>query len=197
MRSIALPLLALVSFGCASPSPAETPPPGLDPIWAREMRAGLDALELGRPEAAERRFQRALDVARETELPSDELAFSLYYLADAIGRSHPRDRMRADRAESLFEEARVELERAYGPAHPVLMPVYERLAALRTRAGDKRGAAALRTAGDRIAARFFPQHHFLRERFGGASPAAILQPLQVLQLLATAEASTDESVAAR
>jgi hypothetical protein len=152
------------------------------------MAAGLDASDLGHPEAAARDFRRAVARAR-AGLPDDELGFSLYRLGDLL-RARP-DLSRGESAVALLEEASMHLARAYGAGHPVLLPVWARIAVLRSRAGQHERAAAARAAADAIAVRCFPDRHFLRERFGTTHAASLVHPLEVLRLL-EAEAGPDE-----
>ena len=156
-------------------------PAGLDPVWTARMVAGLDAWDQGDLEAAGYHFRLAVARAR-AGLPDEELGVSLYRLGDVI-RVRP-GLSRGESALDLLEEARRHLARAYGPDHPVLLPVWARIALLQSRAGRVAEAEASRAAADAIALRFFPEHHFLRERFGAARAAQVVHPLEVLHLLA-------------
>lgn len=177
---------AVASAAAAGPATPEAV--RLDAVWRASMAAGLEAADLGRPEAAARAFRRAVTRAR-AGLPDDALGFSLYRLGDLF-RGRP-DLSRGESAVELLEEARVHLARAYGAGHPVLLPVWARIAVLRFRAGEHERAAAARAAADAIAVRCFPERHFLRERFGTTRAASLVHPLEVLRLL-EAEAGPDE-----
>ena len=175
-------ILIVAAAGCATAAPGGSLDPVLHPEWKHEMEAGLVAWQMGRPDAAASHYRQALHLARHEALPPEELAFSSYRLGDAI-RVAPAA-ARGEDARSLLEEARRHFETAYGTEHPVLIPVWVRLAELRARAADADAAAAARAAADRIAVRFFPESHFLRERYGAARPAAMMHPLEMLFLVA-------------
>ena len=179
----------LLATGCtASPLRAEGPP-RLHPIWAIEMAAGLDASELGELDVASRHYRDAVRLARSEQLPSEELAFSIYRLGEAI-RVQPA-LAEGEQALALLQEARRHFARAYGPRHPVLIPVWIRIASIQAQQGDIAAAGASRATADEIAIRFFPERHFLRERFGAARPAAILHPLEILRLIGEPEQRDD------
>ena len=55
-------------------------------------------------------------------------------------------------------------------------------------------AKAATATADRIAVRFFPESHFLRERFGAARPALILHPLEMLALIADDELDEPDQI---
>ena len=182
---------ALSASGCATASP-RVEVPRIHPAWEVHMSAGLDAAEVGQREDAARHYRRAVDLARLERLPIEELAFSAYRLGDLI-RTHP-GLARNESALELLDEARRGFEQAYGSEHPVLLPVWARIARLHEEAGQIDAAAEARATADRIAVRFFPEAHFLRERFGAARPAEIVHPLEVLAMLGEEElgAETDE-----
>jgi hypothetical protein len=173
--------VALVAAsGCAAASGGGTPA-GLHPQWQAHMSAGLDAWQTGNVEAAARHYRDAVKVARERGLPAEEMAFSTYRLGEAI-RVRP-ETARGEAALALFEESRLHFERAYGPDHPVLIPVWVRIASLQAANGESAAAVDARARADGIAVRSFPESHFLRERYGAARPGLMLHPLEVLQLL--------------
>jgi hypothetical protein len=173
--------LTLATSGCATAASSGTPEPAIHPGWSRQMEAGLDAWQLGHPDAAALHYRRAVQLARKERLPCEELAFSTYHLGEAI-RLRP-ETSRGESALALFEESRGHFEDCFGADHPVLIPVLVRIAALQAETGNPAQAEIARTRADRIAVRFFPASHFLRERFGVSRPAAMLHPLEVLDLM--------------
>ena len=176
----------VTAASCAVSPPRVAGPPGMHPVWEVHMAAGLDASDLGDLEAASGHYRRAVRVARNEKLPNEELAFSIYRLGESI-RVQP-GLSQDETALALLQEAQQHFARAYGPGHPVLMPVWVRIAAIQAESGDDQAADASRARADAIAVRFFPERHFLRERYGAARPAAILHPLEVLRLLGEPEA---------
>ncbi len=182
IRSVLLALsFVLATSGCVAAAPGGTVLPLLHPGWQAHMASGLDSWEVGDAEAAADHYRRALGIARSEALAPEELAYSSYRLAEAI-RLHPST-SRGESALALLDESRRHFEAAYGTEHPVLIPVWVRLAELRSERGDEEGARSARAAADRIAVRFFPESHFLRERYGAARPALMMHPLEVLQLI--------------
>lgn len=181
--------LLVAASGCATAASSGTPEPTIHPGWQLHMEAGLAASELGRPAEAERHYRRALELARRESLPREELAFSSYHLAEALRLQSEargsRGSQRSQTALALFREARRHFEACFGADHPVLIPVWVRIAALEAASGRPEAAEAARTTADRIAVRFFPASHFLRDRFGAARPAALLHPLEILHLMGT------------
>jgi len=180
---------AASATACATPRPQV---PHVHPAWEVAMAAGLDASDVGRPSAAALHYRRALAVARRERLPAEELAFSAYRLGDLIRREPQL--ARGETALALLEEARDQFRRGYGPEHPVLIPVLARLARIYAEAGDTEASEAAREGADRIAVRFFPESHFLRERFGAARPAELVHPLEVLAMLGEDESLEPEQV---
>jgi hypothetical protein len=166
---------------CAASPPHAAHPIRIHPTWEVHMAAGLDATDVGDHAAAVRHFRRAVRVARNERLPEEELAFSIYRLSETV-RTDPQ-LARDEDAFDLLQESRRHFERAYGSTHPVLMPVWARIAAIQTERGDTEGAAESHAASDEIALRAFPESHFMRERYGAASPAVMLHPLEVLHLI--------------
>jgi hypothetical protein len=199
-RLLLLPLVPFVSFvpgavvavavtlifaaGCTAPPRIEAPPP-IHPLWELQMSAGLDASDLGNLDAASGYYRKAVQLARREQLPNEEMAFSIYRLGESI-RVQP-ELAEGETALALFGEAHQHFASAYGPHHPVLIPVLIRIAAIQAERGNAEAAAATRATADAIAARFFPERHFLRERFGTTRPAAILHPLEMLQLVGEPE----------
>ncbi len=175
---------ALTATGCAMSPPREAEL-RLHPGWEVHMSSGLACSDLGDLEEAARHYRRAVRVARVESLPEEELAFAVYRLGDVL-RERP-DLARGETAHALLAEARAAFERAYGADHPVLLPVWARIALLHDEHGESGAAEAARAAADHIAVRFFPESHFLRERFGAARPAALLHPLEVLAILGADE----------
>lgn len=183
---------ALTAAGCGSPPPREAEALRIHPNWEVHMASGLACSDLGDLDEAARHYRRAVRVARVEALPEEELAFSVYRLGDVL-RERP-DLARGETALALLNEARAHFERAYGSEHPVLLPVWARIAALQE-AREERGAAeAARSTADSIAVRFFPEHHFLRERFRSAHPALLVHPLEILAILGGDEAGRPERV---
>jgi hypothetical protein len=172
---------ALAASGCTTAAGGGSTAPHIDPAWEMHMAAGLGSWELGNIDAAAYHYRRAVRLARSEQLPPEELAFSTYRLGEAI-RVRPAT-SRGETALALLEESRRHLELAYGVDHPVLIPVWVRLAALKAEGGDEEGAAVSQEAADRIALHSFPKSHFLRERYGTVRPGAILHPLEVLELI--------------
>lgn len=174
--------VAVAAAGCTSAAASGgTAGPAMSPAWRARMAAGLDAWAIGDRATAIRRYRQAVRLARQRGLPDEELAFSTYRLGDAL-RLHP-EYARGESALALLDEARRHFESAYGCDHPVLIPVWVRIAALQSAAGDPAAARSSRETADRIAARFFPESHFLRERYGTARPGSLLHPLEILQLV--------------
>ena len=169
--------VAVVCLGAACVSAQRAPVPG----WQDQLAAGLDASDLGDFDAAAEHFRGAREAARRV---ADTLAlgFSTYRLGDLLFR-HPHLARGSESAEVTLREALATLEAEYGPGHPVLMPVHARIARLELDRGARAEAAASLAAADAIAVRFFPEHHFLRDRFGTARPALLLHPLEVLRLI--------------
>jgi hypothetical protein len=185
---------AVVAAGCTATAPRESAL-HIHPAWEASMSAGLGAAEIGDIAAAAGHYRLALDLVHRERLPSEEHAFSAYHLGDLMQRhpaAVPEDG--GETALALLEEARACFAKTYGPDHPVLLPVLARLAQIRESAGDAEGAAAARDTADRIAARFFPETHFLRERFGAARPSQIVHPLEILALLADEDAQLERMV---
>ncbi len=183
---------ALTATGCAMSPPRQADVPRIHPGWEVHMAAGLACSDLGDLDEAARHYRRAVRVARVESLPEEELAFSVYRLGDVL-RERP-DLARGETAHSLLDEARAGFEHAYGPQHPVLLPVWARIASIHDERGEPGAAEAARAAADHIAVRFFPESHFLRERFGAARPAALLHPLEVLAILGAEEDDTGRVV---
>jgi hypothetical protein len=184
-RLLLVCLTSTFTFGATScaASPQRAQPIRIHPAWEIHMAAGLDATDIGDHASAYRHFQRAVAVARNERLPDEELAFSIYRLGEEV-RTHP-DAARDEDALDLLHQARRHFDRAYGPKHPVLMPVWVRIATIQEERGNTEGAAESRVVADEIALHSFPESHFLRERFGAARPASMLHPLEVLHLIAT------------
>lgn len=180
--------IGIAASGCVSAARSGGGEPGMSPAWRARMAAGLDAWDLGQRTTAVRHYRAAVRLAQREGLPAEERAFSSYRLGDAI-RLHP-EAGQGESAMALLDESRRHFERAYGPDHPVLIPVWVRIASLRAAGGDEAAARAARAAADRIAVRCFPESHFLRERYGSERPASLLHPLEMLQLVAAAGGET-------
>lgn len=178
---------ALTATGCATSPARNGVVPRIHAAWEVHMSSGLGCSDLGDLEEAARHYRRAVRVARVEALPREELAFSAYRLGDVL-RERP-DLARGESALALLDEARAGFADAYGAEHPVLLPVWVRIASIHDERGEPEAAEAARAAADRIAVRFFPEGHFLRERFGDARPASLLHPLEILAILG---ASPDE-----
>ena len=183
-----------IAAGCAAPSSRGTEALRVHPAWEIHMSAGLDAAEMGELDSAAGHYRSAVHVARFERLPAEELAFSAYRLGDVICQRPEVARGPRESALSLLDEARASFEHAYGTEHPVLLPVWARIAQTHESAGQHEEAEAARANADRIAVRFFPETHFLRERFGAARPAAIMHPLEVLALLAAEDDDEPEQI---
>lgn len=182
----------ITAGGCLAAPVRHIEPLRLHPAWEVQMSAGMDAADVGDVSAAARHFRRAVKLAKQERLPAEERAFASYRLGDLL-RLQP-DAARGEDVLSLLEESRASFERAYGPDHPVLLPVWMRLALVHDANGATESADVARAAADRIAVRFFPEHHFLRERFGAARPAEVVHPLEVLALLGDAESEKPEQI---
>ena len=178
---------AVAASGCASATDGGVRAT-LHPSWLAQMAAGLDSSDQSDLARAAGHYRSALRLARDERLPEEELAFSSYRLGEAI-RVRP-ETSRGETALALLDESRRHFEAAYGAHHPVLIPVWLRIAATQADVGNDEAAAAARVAADRIAVRSFPEHHFLRERYGLARPATLLHPLEMLSLV---EARTREA----
>jgi hypothetical protein len=184
-----------IATGCASAPATQFDVPRIHPVWETHMAAGLDSAEIGDDAEAARHFRRAVALARIERLPSEELAFSAYRLGDLIRRVPELARTdKNETALALLDEARASFAKAYGPEHPVLLPVWARIAGILEANGEADAAASARETADRIAVRFFPEAHFLRERFGAARPAQVVHPLEVLAMLSAAEDDADQFV---
>jgi hypothetical protein len=185
---------AITAAGCAVNPARSTEALRIHPAWEIHMAAGLDAAEMGNLDAAAGHYRSALHVARFERLPAEELAFSAYRLGDLTRQQPDTARDESESPLALLDEARASFEHAYGAEHPILLPVWARIAQVHESAGHDEEANAARANADRIAVRFFPETHFLRERYGAARPAAIMHPLEVLALLAADEQGEPERV---
>ncbi len=189
---VALFTVVFAASGCAAATGGGAAAPLIHPDWEHHMAAGLDAWAVGDVSSAADQYRLALHLARERQLPAEELAFSSYHLGEAI-RLHPTT-SRGETALALLDEARRHFQTSYGVEHPVLIPVWVRIAQIQSDRGDDEAAANSWERADRIAVRFFPASHFLRERYGAARPALMLHPLEVLHMIGEPAAPPDQVV---
>jgi hypothetical protein len=185
-------VMGLAASGGAAATAGGVPGDPVYPRWKMHMSAGQGCFEVGDADGAASHYRQALRIARSQSLNDTELAFSAYRLGETI-RLHP-GAARGESALTLLDESLRHFEAAYGDGHPVLIPIWIRIAHLQTAMGDEAAADRSRTAADRIAARFFPESHFLRERYGTARPGLMLHPLDVLRLIGSPPGPTGRVV---